>query len=76
MTKETEKLPEWQQRLLDEYKELNNKYTKLCNFCSLNNKEYTKLSELEQQLLRSQREKMIEYLDILGYRLDFYHIKH
>ncbi len=52
-------LPDWQKRLLEEYRNLN---------------KYYKLSGLEQKLLDDQLAAMHKYQEILKYRLDFYHI--
>lgn len=67
-------LPDWQKRMLDEYNELNEKINNLEVF--IHTTKFYQLSLLERTLLEKQFDTMQEYLEYLGYRLDFYHIEH
>lgn len=57
-----------QERVVTESNELREKLTRLTAFIS-GNEAFGKLEEKDQNLLRQQRDIMIEYLDVLGERI-------
>lgn len=62
-------MQDWQQRVIDEKKELDEKISKLGQFIAYN-MAYTKLSDAEQTRLENQRNIMTQYSDILKERIE------
>ena len=60
-------LPDYQQRVVDEKNELDEKFAKLCAFHGTDM--FNTLSQEEQDLLRKQADVMAEYTCILGDRI-------
>lgn len=57
------------ERMLDEYFELSNKIEKLNEFFTTNM--FSKLSEIEKDLLTEQGEAMNKYLEVLSKRIEY-----
>lgn len=57
------------ERMLDEYFELSNKIEKLNEFFTTNM--FSKLSEIEKDLLTKQGEAMNKYLEVLSKRIEY-----
>lgn len=57
------------ERILDEYFELSNKVEKLNEFFTTNM--FSKLADIEKELLTEQSEAMNKYLEILNKRIEY-----
>lgn len=60
----------WQERVVSERSELNTKLSALSAFISRQNPAFVSLSAEDQDILRRQRDAMLEYSDILAERIE------
>lgn len=59
---------DWQLRVIDEYNQLADKLTKLSTYKTTTN--FSKLPQIDQNLLQEQWMAMTDYLDILELRIE------
>lgn len=64
-------MEDWQQRVVDEHRELCGKLTKLAQFIT-NDPAFSPIDMYQQNLLRRQRAAMIEYEAVLAERIKLF----
>ena len=62
-------MKDWQERVLNEHIALSTRLTALASFISRRDPQFLALAPRDQQLMKLQRDAMLEYEDILSERL-------
>lgn len=65
-------MEDWQERVLDEHIALSNRLTALASFISRRDPKFLAMAPRDQQLMRLQRDAMLEYEDILSERISLF----